>query len=121
MPNENESVADILIERLDEIINTPRKNITGAKLDFIRTLAIETHGVIESLLTRLAFAERDERETWRTVKLLQEAGLLDEDQYRAANSLVTDARNSGNTFTDLDTIRKGMQRYAVRPISEENK
>ena len=76
------------------------------QLQPMRDLAIDLHFQIERLEKRVAHHERDARETWRTIRMLQEAGLFDEDQFSAANNIVTDARGPNNTFTDVDTILK---------------
>ncbi len=102
---EPENNADALVTHIDECIEMKARP-TKAKLEFMQTLAVNLYFQIERLENRIAYQERDSRETYRTIKVLQEAGLFDEDQYSYASQLVTDARSPNNVYTDVDTILK---------------
>jgi hypothetical protein len=108
MSNEPENKADELITLIESLQNSKRRTatITAKTLDEMHVLAIDIFYLIERLETRVAYLERDGRETYRTIRMLQEAGLFDEEQYNFVNNIVVKARKSDNTFTDLDTIIK---------------
>lgn len=102
---EPEEIADALVQHFDDILDMKGRPNTP-KLEKMRNLAIDLYFKIERFETTIAYQERDGRETYRTIQALQAAGLIDDEQYHAANLLVTEARGSNNPFTDVDTILK---------------
>lgn len=95
---------DALIIHIEECLSD-RKCITKNKLEFMRSLAIDAFNQFDRLHTLYAYAERDNRETFKTIKMLEESGLIDEGHFSTANMLVTEARSPTNRYTDVDTIK----------------
>lgn len=105
MANEQpENAADAMVTLIEQL-GVQKKRPTNARFDELHSMAITCYNQIDRLATRLAFAERDSRETFKTIRMLQESGLIDEDHFSTANTIVTDARSDTNRYTDVDTIK----------------
>jgi len=106
MSNEPENTADTLIAIIEHWQGQPKLAPGKSVLEKMRSLAIDSSLKIKDLEKRAAYHERDSREVYRTFSVLRESGVLTQEQYDNAYTLVTDARSPSNTFTDVDAILK---------------
>ncbi len=60
--------------------------------------AMVAAGNIDHLVTRVAYQERDSRESHRVMKMLIEAGLITEDQWNDCARIVADARGGEDEY-----------------------
>jgi hypothetical protein len=105
MTTEPENNADALVTHIEECIDMKGRP-NAPKLEEMRALAVDLYFQIERLQTRNAYQERDSRETFKTINMLKESGLIDDEHWSVANGLVVDARSPTNRYTDLETIKK---------------
>lgn len=95
---------------IDKILDSIEKTMSGDKklthgaLSSIRNDMIEIDNRLGSMQQRMAYMERDQRESWRATQVLITAGALTEEEVSEATTVVYSARGPKNEFTDVESI-----------------